>query len=182
MKEIWKPVKDFEGMYEVSNTGKVKSIKRSITTSSGRILPIPERILSGSKDTKGYLQVEFKKNGKRHIYFTHRLVAEAFLELKEGKNQVNHKDGNKLNNSVENLEWVTCQENIIHAWKNNLNKPFLGEKHPNHKLTEDEVRFIKTNYKPRDREFGANALARRFGVSVSPICEIVNNKRWTHIK
>ena len=182
MQERWKAVQGFESLYEVSNQGRIKSLKRTFVRSDGKPLTVSERILKGSKDTKGYLQVELKKDGQRIIRFVHRLVAEAFVENPDCKSQVNHKDGNKLNNVAENLEWVTCKENINHAWENDLNKPFLGENHPNHKLTEDDVRFIRKHYQPRSKEFGVRALARKFGVTICPIRRVINGEGWKHVK
>lgn len=181
MKEIWKDIEGFENMYQVSNLGKVKSLPRTILRKDGKKLQIKEQILKGSKDTKGYIQVELKKDGKRNIKVIHRLVANAFISNKDNKEQVNHIDGNKENNCISNLEWVTCQENIQHAWKNNLNVANYGEKHPNHKLTEEQVKYIKENYKPRDKEYGARALARKFNVSTGPIQNILSGKGWKSI-
>lgn len=182
MQETWKSIKGFDGLYEVSNTGRVRTLKHRIVRNNGRVLDIPQREIKGSKDTKGYYQVELKKEGKRNIKFVHRLVAETFIENNENKQQVNHKDGNKENNDVSNLEWVTCKENIHHAWKNQLNKPCVGENHGNHKLTDDAVGYIKEHYKPRDKEYGARALARKFNVSPYPVMQVVHGKGWKHIQ
>lgn len=178
--EIWKDIQGFENMYQVSNIGKIKSLERTIKTKKG-FLRVKERILDGSKDTKGYLQVELKKDGKRNIKVIHRLVAEAFIPNIDNKEQVNHKDGNKLNNNVDNLEWVTCQENIQHAWKNKLNVARLGEEHHNHKLTTEQAIYIKQNYKPRDKKFGMCALARKFNVTTGPVFNIIKGRGWKHI-
>lgn len=181
MTEVWKDVKGFEGMYQVSNLGRIKSLEREVITKKGYAIKVNESILKGSKDTKGYLQVEFKKDGKRIIRFIHRIVAEAFIPNVEHKEQVNHKNGNKLDNYVGNLEWATCKENIEHAWKNNLNTARCGEKHANSKLTDEQARYIKENYKAHDKQFGARALARKFNISVAPIVNIVSGKGWKHI-
>lgn len=182
MQEEWKPVTGFDGYYEVSNFGRVKTCKHSFVRKDGKPMTIPERIINGSVDTKGYLQVDLKIDGKRYIRCIHRLVADAFIENPEKKDQVNHKDGNKLNNSVDNLEWVTCKENIRHAWGNHLNGPLKGEKHGNHILTDDAVRYIRENYKPRDKKNGMNALARKFGVSTYPIYRVLKGEGWKHIQ
>ena len=181
MIEIWKPIKNYENIYEVSNLGRIKSLSRTIKRKDGKPLKIKEQILKGSKDTKGYIQVELKKDGKRYIKTIHRLVAETFIENKNNKEQVNHIDGNKENNCVYNLEWVTCQENIQHAWLNNLKVASYGENHPNHKLNEEQVKYIMKNYKPRNKEYGLRALARKFNVSTGPIQNIINGKGWKNI-
>lgn len=179
--EIWKNIKGYETMYQVSNLGRVKSLARIRVCSNGNKLPIKERILQGHTDTKGYIQVELKTAQSRNIKCVHRLVAEAFIENPENKEQVNHIDGNKKNNCVDNLEWCTCTENIRHAWANGLHNAFHGEEHPNSKLTNEQVIWIKENYKKGDREFGASAISRRLGVSISPIYNIIHGKGWKHI-
>ena len=126
MNEIWKDVIGFENMYQISNNGKVKSLKRKSLI--GRVLK--ERFLKPSKDTKGYLRVSLHKNNKAHHRSIHRLVAEAFIINNDNKSQVNHKDGNKENNIVSNLEWMSNKENSDHAYntglksKESLNKAF----------------------------------------------------------
>jgi len=181
MNEQWKDIKNFEGHYQVSDMGRIKSLEREIIKKDKKKSKVKETILKGSKDTKGYIQVELKKDGKRNIKMIHRLVAEAFLEKPKGKDQINHKDGNKENNKLDNLEWCTCQENIKHAWENKLNKARYGEEHPNHKLNKEQVQYIKKNYIPRDKEYGARALARKFNVTLGPITKIISGKGWKQI-
>lgn len=129
MKEVWKPVKGFEGLYEVSNTGKVKSLQRTVTAHNGWPRTFQEKILTlhSSKLTerhpKPMYHVELWKGNKRAVKMIHRLVAETFIPNPDGKPQVNHKDGNRMNNSVENLEWTTCTENSEHAYRTGLAKP-----------------------------------------------------------
>ena len=101
MEEIWKDKKDYEEHYQVSNCGRIKSIKFG-----------KEKILKLIKDKDGYLQVTLCKNGIQKNYKVHRLVAEAFLPNPDNLPQVNHKDENKLNNNVDNLEWCTNEYNI----------------------------------------------------------------------
>lgn len=115
MLEIWRDIKNYEGIYEVSNLGRIKSISRNGTIKENRILK-PNKVM-------GYSQVGLQKYGTRKYKKIHRLVAEAFIPNPENKKEVNHKDGNKANNCVDNLEWVTTSENQLHSYyelKNNI--------------------------------------------------------------
>lgn len=126
--EIWKDIKNYEGLYQVSNLGRIKSLSRTVyqynymakkdikITFKGKI-----RKPRMSKD--GYYIINLNKDGKMTTYRVHRLVGEQFVENKENKPYINHKDGNKLNNNVDNLEWCTAKENSIHGWKIGLMKP-----------------------------------------------------------
>lgn len=123
--EIWKGIEDYKGIYEISNIGKVKCLSRDVvSTRFGHIRHYPERIAKVYTRNNGYEFVELSKNGKAKKYSVHRLVAQAFIPNPDNKPQVNHIDGNKISNCVENLEWVTCSENIKHAYKNKLTKPY----------------------------------------------------------
>ncbi|WP_339165415.1 NUMOD4 domain-containing protein [Siminovitchia sp. FSL W7-1587] len=108
--EVWKPVKGYEGEYEVSDLGNVRSIK------FGKVITLK------TFDSKGYKKVSLYLNGKMKHHHVHRLVAEAFIDNPLNKEYVNHKDGVKGNNVLGNLEWVTPSENSIHAYKNGLAK------------------------------------------------------------
>lgn len=101
--EIWKPIKGYEGLYEVSNLGRIKSLNYNHT---GK-----EKILKPTKDRYGYLQVTLCKNNIKKQYTVHRLVAEAFIDNPDNLPQVNHKDENKQNNNVDNLEWCDAKYN-----------------------------------------------------------------------
>ncbi len=125
MQEIWKDIPGFEGMYQASNTGRVKGLARRTV----RAIPqhLPERILKQSEPGRkrrgqGYLQVTLFDAGRRKCALVHRLVAETFIPNPENKQTVNHKNGNKHDNAVENLEWATSAENNEHAVNTGLNK------------------------------------------------------------
>lgn len=109
MKEQWKPVVGYEGNYEVSNLGRVKSLPRNGTIKK-------ERIIKNNVKKSGYVDIMLSKNNKRIYTHLHRVVAKAFIPNPENKPQVNHKDGNKQNNTVENLEWATASENLKHKY------------------------------------------------------------------
>lgn len=116
MKEVWKDIRGYEGIYQVSNLGNVKRLFKD-----GK-----ERLLLGKKDKDGYIVVILSKHQKKKFYRVHRLVAEAFVPNPENKSQINHKDRKKANNVVDlndldgettNLEWVTSSENVMHCYK-----------------------------------------------------------------
>lgn len=125
MKEIWKDIEGFEGYYQVSNLGRVRSVDRVVTQFNGWAnakRPTKGRIRTITKQTQGYSQVGLCKNGVQKSYRLNRLVAKAFVPNPDNKLYVNHIDGNKDNNRADNLEWVTNSENIMHAYKNGLLK------------------------------------------------------------
>jgi hypothetical protein len=113
-KIVWKPVKDYEGLYEVNQFGQVKSVERRVKCCGNGTRLVKERILAKDLYCEGYYRVQLFKEGNKKNKRIHRLVAEAFIPNPEGKSEVNHKDFNKLNNYVENLEWCTGEENIEH--------------------------------------------------------------------
>lgn len=118
LNEIWKNIKNYEGLYQVSNYGRVKSLEK-ISKINGRIYPT--KILKCHIGTKKYLDVDLCKNGTSKRHRIHRLVAEHFIPNPENKPQVNHEDTNKQNNRVDNLSWNTNSENQQHAFANGLN-------------------------------------------------------------
>ena len=119
IKEEWKDIKNYEGLYQVSNLGNVKSLERNKSNGKG-LVKIDEKILTQNITNWGYCKVALYKNGARKYYKVHRLVAEAFIPNPNNKEQINHIDGNKLNNNVNNLEWNTRIENMNHARINGL--------------------------------------------------------------
>lgn len=115
--EIWIDIEGFEGKYQVSNFGRVKSLSRIIEynhTKMGLVKALnPERIMN-QYESAGYLKVDLYDNLKRRREFVHRLIATAFIPKILGKDKVNHKDNNRVNNSIDNLEWCTQKENVHH--------------------------------------------------------------------
>jgi hypothetical protein len=165
MKEIWKNVVGFED-YQVSSLGNVRN-KR------GRILKLT--VADMGYYVIGIAVYSISSNGHetRKRLFVHRLVAEAFLVNPKNKRVVNHKDGNKLNNSVENLEWATDKENYIHALEKGLIKT-------EHKLTYEQAQEIKSLCIKGDSLLGIKSLSRKFNVSPTVIQGIVNKKTYLH--
>ncbi len=124
MEEIWKPIQGYEGHYEISNLGNVKSLAKVSYRKTGSILKrTPDKILKQNNHSDGYKFVFlFKKN-----FLVHRLVALHFLDVEPDKKYVNHIDGNKHNNCVSNLEWCTSSHNQAHAYKIGLRKSLLSD-------------------------------------------------------
>lgn len=120
-KEIWKDIKNYEGRYQISNMGRVKSLFRKVKTVSGYYITVQEKILKQTVDNTGYYVVSLWKNNKHLRAHIHRLVAETFIFNHNNKPFINHIDGDKLNNNVSNLEWCTPKENNIHAYQYGLN-------------------------------------------------------------
>lgn len=118
--EIWKDIKGYEGLYQVSNLGNVKSLKRIYYSGTGHntVKICSEKILSPRKTKTGYCRVGFKTNGKNKDFYIHRLVAIAFLEQKKDCFEINHKDEDKSNNSVYNLEWCDRKYNCNYGERN----------------------------------------------------------------
>ena len=112
MKEIWKDIKDYKGLYQVSNLGRVKALEKYVTRRKCGIKHFTEIIMKPASDKDGYLSVTFNVHNKAKTFKVHRLVAEAFIPNPNNYPQVNHKDENKANNNVENLEWCTAKYNL----------------------------------------------------------------------
>ena len=116
MKEVWQDVKGYEGLYQVSNLGRVKSLEREIGHRyKGKTRTIPERVMHICDNGNGYKVVYLTKDKARRVKYIHRLVAESFINKPIGKEYVNHKDCKPSNNRVDNLEWCTQEENIQHS-------------------------------------------------------------------
>lgn len=123
MTEKVAPAPGFEGLYEVTSSGEVRSVDRDIVRRDGKPLHITGRRISPSMSNAGYLRVPLKVGGKTRQVSVHRLVALAFVPNQDGKPQVNHLNGDKTDNRAENLEWATPKENIAHAYRTGLAEP-----------------------------------------------------------
>lgn len=166
--EIWKIIPGYDGNYHVSSFGRVKSISRYKINGWGGLTLLPEIIMSAKSTPQGYMQVGLR-NPKQKLFYVHRLVAIAFLEKSEDKPEVNHKDGNKSNNHVINLEWSTPAENIIHSVALGLKKSY--EK----KLT--EVQAMEVFLSLDDEKL----LVGKYGITIRSIRDIKKKKRWAFI-
>lgn len=173
--EEWKDIAGFDN-YQISNYGRVKNKNT-------------ERILSSCISRNGYIKVTLRASNKTHVVYIHRLIAEHFLNNPSeeqllwasntvyGKVQVNHIDGNKLNNHIDNLEWSTGKENIKHSYDTELNLPKRAE--VNGKLTEEQVIEIRRLYK--ETNCTQKELGIKYNTNPRNIGYIINRDTWTHI-
>lgn len=166
MIEIWKDIKGYEGLYSVSNLGRVKSIER-MRENHSKMQKVEEKIKSTRKDTQGYLLLDLYKNNKQKTIRVHRLVAVMFLENIGNKETVNHIDGDKSNNKIENLEWATFKEQNIHFYSKNLKSDKNIEKAVNamNNATSKQVECLTTN----KIYVSASSAGREIGISGSYI-------------
>ncbi|WP_258554357.1 HNH endonuclease signature motif containing protein [Oligella urethralis] len=150
---------------------------------SGKFLEIqePRKPLKRILNNRGYLSVKLDKKTK----MVHRLIAEAFIPNPENKPYVNHLNGNRLDNRVENLEWCTQQENVHHAFNTGLisekgrknSIQALLDNNPNPRLSDSAIEDIRTNFKKRCPVNGANAFAKKYGVSTTTISYVINRRK-----
>ena len=174
--ENWKDIKGYEGFYQVSNLGRVRSLERDVFLPNGIVnRHIEEKILVPILNAYGYSFVNLHKNGKSKAILIHRLVAMAFIENPEHKPQVNHKDENPLNNCVDNLEWCTASYNANYGTRNvrmiQNRRSFKLENNPNAKAI-----FCEELNKTFDC---ARIAEKELGISVSSISQACTGKQKT---
>lgn len=169
MIEIWKPVKNYEYYYEISNFGNIRKIGGKNQYRYYKI----EKTITPYKDEKGYLRVGLSKDNKRIVKRVHQLVAQEFIPNPNNYSEVNHINGNKTDNRVENLEWCTHQQNIEHAWGTNLSIPRYGKENKTSKRVKQydrQLNFIK--------EWDCiSDIERTLKISASHISQVCNGKR-----
>ena len=162
--QFFKRVKGAEDYYMASIWGEVYSIRFN-------------KFLKPGKSNNGYLKVNISVGGKNRFRAIHRIIAETFLPTPEGKAEVNHKNGIRTDNRLENLEWCTHSENIQHSIK--VTKTFkIGERHASAKLNDEKIREIRMLTK-----FGVKQtrLANYYRVAQRTIFQIVHNQNWKHV-
>lgn len=177
--EIWKPIEGYEELYGISNYGRIKSYNKTITDSTNKERFWKEKILKLNILKSGYCIIHLYKNRKRKAFFIHKLVIENFSDKYLDKNCVNHKNGLKYDNRLENLEWVTYKENMKHAIKNGLFNNVLGENHYNSRLNNKIIKQIREEYIPHI--FGWLKLAKKYNTTHQNIGKILKRKSWKHI-
>ena len=177
--EVWKDIPGFRDVYQVSNLGRVRSKDHYVFASNGMKRIQYGRILRTAISKKGYVQVSIMiDSNKRFHTGVHRLVAKCFIPEINGKDQVNHIDGDKLNNKVDNLEWCNNSENQKHAVFNNLINHNYGENHHNSKLTYQDVNFIRTKI---EQGVTQREIAKEYNISATSITQIKHNRTYKNL-
>lgn len=167
--EKWRPIVGWEGIYAVSDCGRVRRDAGGRGAVAGRVLTV-------KRNRKGYGYVDLSRGDRKTRRLLHQLVAAAFLSARPSpSHHPNHLDGNKLNNHPENLEWATNAENTSHAWANGLIAPLRGERNGRAKLAKTQVFEIRS----LRGQVGARAIAKRFGVARSMVQRIHQGRAWT---
>lgn len=153
--------------FEVSNNGQIRNA-------------ITKRIYKLHLNKTGYFQVcvSLGSRKKKKIFRIHKAVAETFIPNPDNKETVNHIDGNKQNNIMENLEWSTYSENSQHAFDTGLSHPTRGVDSTSSKLTHEDVEYIRTHYIPNDCKYGTRALGRKFNVHHETIRDVICNNSY----
>ena len=163
---IWKKISGYENLYEVNNLGEVKSLRSN-------------KILKTCNVGPGYPAVSLCKDGTQKTAQIHRLVMEAFCPTDNPKLNVNHKDLNKENNRLDNLEWVTREENMRHASRNGRIFGATGEKHPFTTLKEHEVREMRQLFKKGKTR---REISELFNTNYATVRDIIAGKSWKYLE
>jgi NUMOD4 motif-containing protein/HNH endonuclease len=169
----WKPVVGYETLYAASSDGDIKRIKGGYGATIGRIL-------KAKIDKQGYQQVTlYNDDHEPRCFKVCRLIAKAFIPNPENKPTVNHKDGNKRNDRVSNLEWATSSEQGLHAYRLGLSTPTRGEANGTSIATNEIVLELRRRH--RTENISYKELAREYGLSHYTIGDIVRGDTWKHI-
>ena len=165
MKEIWKDIEGYEGLYQVSNYGNIKSLSRVVKNAYG-IHRTEEKILKPQMKKKGYFQIQLSKDGKQKHYQVHRLVALAFVPNINNYPCINHKDENKINNKADNLEWCTYLYNNLYNNKEKRNYKKICQYNKNEKLINIFESINEASKKTNIKRYGiSNCLNKRLKTS-----------------
>lgn len=168
--EIWKPIAGTKGFIEVSNKGRVRSLLRG-----------EPRVLKSQVDNKGYHRIRVTVEREKMSYKVHREIAKAFIPNPNNLPQVNHKDGNKGNNSVDNLEWITNRDNAHHAIENGLwDSVIEGSRRENERRKRPVIGYFTSENSSTSRRFESVAEAERF-LGSRHVTDVLKGKR-SHVK
>lgn len=177
--EIYKSIPNYEGFYEISNFQNVKSLSRVITRKNGQKVRLKEKILKPAIGGRGYLSVVLCNDERQRSECIHMLMAKTFIPNPENKKEINHINAITTDNRIENLEWVTHKENMIHAKKLGLIEYKKGQDHYSSKLVDSDV--IKIKKMLSEKIYSYSQIAKVFNVDKSQISRINSGKTWSHI-
>ena len=170
---IWKPLQyngETYNKFEVSNDGQLRNVNTGT-------------VYKQHLNKEGYNQVcvSLGSRNKKKVFKIHKAVAETFISNPDKKETVNHIDGNKQNNSMDNLEWATYSENVQHAFDTGLAQATRGVNSTSSKLTREDVIYIRTHYIPNSLTYGTRALGRKFNVNHETIRDVINNNTYVNV-
>lgn len=174
--EKWKAIVGYEGFYEISNQGRVRSVDRVIEHPAKGPTRRKGKELSPATNWKGYLHINLCREGKMTPGIIHRLVLSAFVGPCPDGHECNHISGDKTDNRIQNLEWVTPSENRLHAYANGLTPAKRGESNGMAKLTWATVEEIRKLYASGAHSY--RQLGDRFGVTKSAIHAVISGRTW----
>lgn len=172
----WRTVNGYEGKYEVSSSGDVRSVERTRRGHRGAPTVVRPRVMKANRAAHGYLSLQLCKDGLASTVHVHRIVAEAFVPNPLRFSEVNHKDGVKSNNSASNLEWSSRHGNMRHASKSGLLA--VGSRHGNSKLCEEDIPSIRRRFASGESQ---RQIAHDYGVGSEAIRFVILGRTWRHV-
>ena len=175
--EIWKDIPGYDGFYQISDFGRVKSLYRKVPHPTIGSQTIREKIKAPTKNVKGYIKIALCKEGKYGYFSSHRLVGLAFIPNPNNLPWINHKNLITFDNRVQNLEWCTESENTKHAWDNGACSRKIEGKCNFTKLKKEDVLKIRELAKTQSRK----SIREMYNMSETGIEQIINRKTWKHI-
>lgn len=180
--EEWRDIPGWGGRYSISNLGRTRTNYIDYVNQTGLCLRrIIYTIRIPRVHPKGYRYIGLSERGRRVLIGVHKLIALAFIPNPEGKVNINHLNGDKLDNRIENLEWCTLAENLQHAWRTGLIKPLQGMNHGSSLINDDIVRAIRAtvvDYKDNEIKY---RVAAQYGIHITTVNDIVKRRSWKHV-
>lgn len=180
MSVIWKSISGFGSKYVVGNDGSIKKLRHEYINRWGGVSVRAEKYVTQARDKDGYLRLALLNKGKAKYFYAHRLVAQCFIGNDKGKPCVNHKNSDRDDNRVENLEWVTPKENVWHGILHG-NDSRKGQDNGNSKLSELRVSRIKRLLKHGKDRYTVSYISDAFNIPPSTVSHIKTGLTWGHI-